>query len=182
MQGEVFEQTNGDLSGGESPDVTEPLCASPPLVAPENDFIKSSAELTALLQTRFLPALQTIATSVKKIVGPADIPNHVGEVQTIVSILKLLSEIQCPSSVKAPSFDNVAEFYAPNTELVQFMVNAHKSIWEVTAKVAGLIRLLQRASDAHKVEKARLDHYWRLYRKLIDLAAQQTANNNTNVQ
>jgi len=136
------------------------------------DFLHSIGELIRLLQTEFLPCLQGITTNVKKIVTPDDIPGHVGEVQTLVSIVKILSEIPYPPSLKIPKFDNVASIYAPNPELVQFMVNAHKSIWDVTAKVAGLIRVLSKAADAHKVEKARLSHYWKLYKQLLDTAAQ----------
>jgi len=157
------------LLQGSSSDDSKSLSGSDS--APE-DFLQSSAELIKLLQTEFLPCLQGISTNVKKIVTPADIPDHVGEVKTLVSIVNILSEIPYPPSLKVPKFDNVASIYAPNTELVQFMVNAHKSIWDVTAKVAGLIRVLSKASDLHKAEKERLDHYWKLYKQLLDTTAQ----------
>jgi len=165
--------TDSDSSGSGSL-----LCDGLPEMPPD-DLFKSTAELISHLQTRFMPMLQGISTSVKTIVSPADIPNHVSEVRTIVSILKLLTEIPVPSQLKMPHFDSVAQIYSPNVELVQFMVNAHKSIWEVTAKIAGLIRILTKIIDAHKNEKAQVNHYWKLYKQLFDLASKQETKQDT---
>ena len=134
-------------------------------------YLASTKELAGLLQTRFVPGLQRLASSVKAVATAADLAPHQGEVRALLAALRALGGVAGPAAVRAPDFASVAAVYAHDAALAQFMVRVHRGVWEVTAKVAALIRALDAAAAAHRADAQRLAHYWHLYHQLCRIIA-----------
>ena len=155
-------------SSGNSKEDDDGDCASA-------EYLESLATLAARLQTRFVPALQRVASSVKTVARAADLAPHQGEVRALLGVLRALGGVAGPAALRVPDFASVAAVYAHDAELAQFMVRVHRGVWEVTAKVAAVIRALEKAAAAHRADARRLAHYWRLYDQIYALVAPAAA-------